>query len=73
MTVVLLIFWAIISYLACRVAYVQGRRDKWEDVSRNYICLHKTCCVVPVVYERNKKHLTKGHKKAKLNHPIKPK
>ena len=68
MTVVLFIFWGMISYLACRVAYIQGRKDKWEDMSRNYICIHKDVKIRPTIdwareekpFKKNsKKHLTK--------------
>ena len=45
MTVVLFIFWAMASYLACRVAYIQGRTDKWREMSRYYICLHKSVLI----------------------------
>lgn len=38
---VFLIVWATTAYLVARVAYAQGMRDKWEEVTKDYICLHK--------------------------------
>ena len=67
MTVVLFIFWGMISYLACRVAYVQGRTSKWQEISKEYICLHKSVLIKreweqPQFKKKKhgKKHLTKG-------------
>lgn len=65
MTVLLFICWGLIGYFACRIAYIQGRRDKWEDVSRQYICIHKSCCVVPNI-QQSKKDLTNKHKIGKI-------
>lgn len=45
MTVVLFICWAMITYLACQLAYRQGRKEKWEEMCKDYICIHKTTCV----------------------------
>ena len=56
MTVVLFIFWGMISYLACRVAYIQGRASKWEEMSRDYLCLHKS---VIIKKEWDKKNVNK--------------
>lgn len=69
MTVVLFIFWGIISYLACRIAYIAGRTDKWKEMSSQYICLHKSVLIKREWDEPNfkkkkhgKKHLTKSKK-----------
>lgn len=70
MVAILLFFWGMISYLACRVAYTQGRKDKWEEIAKEYICFHKSVKVKPLIvtidYETpkngkkyNKKTLTK--------------
>ena len=29
MLVIVFISWAVITYMACRIAYNQGRKDKW--------------------------------------------
>lgn len=66
MIVMLFILWGMIAYLACRVAYIQGRKDKWEEVATQYICLHKSV-LIKREWERpqfkkkkhSKKHLTK--------------
>ena len=70
MTVVLFIFWGMIAYLACRVSYAQGRASKWQEISREYLCLHKSV-LIKREWETNlpKKHLTKHHKKCTINHP----
>lgn len=72
MQIVLFIFWGIISYLACRVAYTQGRKDKWEEIARDYICFHKSVRIKPLVvtvsYEREKKPLKKNKKTLTNNH-----
>lgn len=72
MTAILLLFWGMISYLACRVAYNQGRKDKWEEMAKDYICFHKSVKVKPLIvtvdyetpkkpFKKNKKTLTKKH------------
>lgn len=71
------ISWVVISYLACRIAYNQGRKDKWADMSKNYICIHKDVKIKPYVVNidwakeesQAKKHLTTCKKKCKINHP----
>lgn len=67
------ICWVVISYLACRIAYNQGRKDKWEDMSKNYICFHKDVKFKPYIdwekENKGKKHLTNVKKKCKINHP----
>lgn len=62
MIVSLLIMWGIAGYLACRVAYNQGRKDKWEEISREYIVLHKSVLIQP------NKPLDKRNKKRYHNH-----
>lgn len=73
---VMFVCWVVISYLACRIAYNQGRKDKWEDMSKNYICIHKDVKIKPYIVnidwakeENGKKHLTNKKKKCKINHP----
>jgi len=73
---IMFVCWLVISYLACRIAYNQGRKDKWEDMSKNYICFHKDVKFKPYMkldWEKEetqgKKHLTTYKKKCKINHP----
>lgn len=67
MIAILLLLWGMIGYLACRVAYTQGRKDKWEEMARDYICFHKTVKVKPLIvtvdYEAPKKQVKKQGKK----------
>lgn len=73
MIVSLLIMWGIAGYLACRVAYNQGRKDKWEEIARDYICFHKSVKIKPLIVsvtyekEQNKKYCKRVNKKSK-NH-----
>lgn len=74
---IMFVCWVVISYLACRIAYNQGRKDKWTDMSKNYICIHKDVKIKPYVVNidwakeesQGKKHLTNYKKKCKINHP----
>lgn len=46
MTEIIWIFvWLLTAYLVGQVAYAKGRKDKWVELSRDYICIHKTCSV----------------------------
>lgn len=36
----------LLAYLVGQVAYERGRKDKWEELTRDYICIHKTCIMV---------------------------
>ena len=76
MLVTVFISWAVITYMACRIAYNKGRKDKWIDMSKNYICFHKDVKFKPCMkldWEKEekpgKKHLTNGKKKGTINHP----
>lgn len=77
MLVIVFISWVVITYMACRIAYNQGRKDKWIDMSKNYICIHKDVKIKPYVVnidwakeeKAGKKHLTNGKKKGTINHP----
>lgn len=76
MTVLLFILWGIAGYLACRVAYNQGRKDKWNEIARDYICFHKSVNIKPLIvtvdYELKKckkfpkESLTKTKKSSKM-------
>lgn len=79
---VMLFMWlfAIIGYLACRVAYNQGRKSKWEEMCTEYICIHKSVCIQEKKQEtkqetkdikKEKKHLTNPTKKAKIKKVVK--
>lgn len=37
--------WLVTAYLVGQVAYSKGRKDKWEELSKEYICLHKSVIV----------------------------
>lgn len=73
MIVSLFIMWGIAGYLACRVAYNQGRKDKWDEIARDYICFHKSVKIKPLIVsvtyekEQNKKSCKRVNKKSK-NH-----
>lgn len=47
MTVFMLMMWAIMCYLIGRVAYNEGRKSKWEEISKCYIVLHKSVLIQP--------------------------
>lgn len=36
----------LLAYLVGQVAYEKGRKDKWEEMSKEYICLHKSVIVI---------------------------
>jgi hypothetical protein len=63
MTVFMLMMLAIMCYLIGIVAYNEGRKSKWEEMSREYICIHKSVCIQQC---EPKKPLDK-HKKKKYN------
>jgi len=66
MIVILGMCWVIISYLACRIAYNQGRASKWLEISREYLVLHKSVLIKREWENKGKntnKHLTKHSKK----------
>ena len=77
MVVLLFVLWGIAGYLACRVAYNQGRKDKWEEIARDYICFHKSVNIKPLIvtvgYEikKDKKFHKKSLTKTKKNSKIK--
>lgn len=76
MVVLLFVLWGIAGYLACRVAYNQGRKDKWNEIAKDYICFHKSVNIKPLIvtvdYEIkkdkkfHKKLLTKTKKNSKI-------
>ena len=45
------IVWAIMglimAYLIGQVAYREGRKSKWEEMCKEYICIHKSVCIKP--------------------------
>ena len=63
MEVFMLVLMAMVCYLVGRVAYVEGRRSKWEEISKCYIVLHKSVLIEP---NKPQKTLDK-HKKKKYN------
>lgn len=66
MTVLGLFVLALLCYLIGKVAYNEGRRDKWEEISKCYIVLHKSVLIQP------NKPLDKRNKKRYHKH-VKPK
>lgn len=61
MLIMLCILYGIIVVLACKVAYNKGRKDKWEDIAKNYICFHKDVKIRPyiVTIDFEKKRINK--------------
>jgi hypothetical protein len=75
MEVFMLVMMAMVCYLVGRVAFNEGRKSKWQEVSREYIVLHKSVLIQPLQpYDKklSKKHLTK-HKKNCYNKSTKQK
>lgn len=68
--------WAVMVYLVGRVAYNEGRKAKWEEMCKEYICIHKSVCIKPC--EKGQKTLDKISKKKynkkayKQQHNVKP-
>ena len=46
--------WLIMAYLIGQLAYRKGRQDKWEELSTDYICIHKSVGITPLA-KRGKK------------------
>lgn len=46
-TMIWVFVWLLTAYLVGKLAYVRGRRDKWEELSKDYICIHKSVSVKP--------------------------
>ena len=65
MTVFMIMMFAIMCYLIGRVAYNEGRKSKWEEISREYIVLHKSVLIQPnkPLDKRNKKRYHKRVRK----------
>ena len=49
-----LFVWAIMVYLVGCVAYNEGRKSKWEEMSREYICIHKSVCIKETKIKKEK-------------------
>lgn len=49
-----LFVWAVMVYLVGRVAYNEGRKSKWEEMSREYICIHKSVCIKEAKIKKKK-------------------
>ena len=68
MEVFMLVLMLMVCYLVGRVAFNEGRRSKWEEISREYIVLHKSVLIQPLqpshpsVKKIQKKHLTNNKK-----------
>lgn len=45
MGIVCAIMGLIMAYLIGQVAYREGRKSKWEEMCKEYICIHKSVCV----------------------------
>lgn len=55
--------WAMMCYLVGRVAFQEGRKSKWEEMSREYICIHKSVFITYPNQNGVKKTLDKKVKK----------
>ena len=68
-TVIWVFIWLMMAYLIGQLAYRKGRQDKWEEMSSDYICIHKSVCVSPndkkTREKRREKRLEKTQKRAK--------
>lgn len=69
-------FFGIIGYLACIVAYSQGRKSKWQEMCTEYICIHKSVCIKEIQKQSQmpktpENHLTKPIKKSKIKKVVK--
>ena len=68
----MVVFWlvvlALVLYFSGQVAYARGRKDKWEEMCKDYICIHKSVCIIPVVKENgsDKKEVKKEPKVKKI-------
>ena len=64
---------AFMGYLLYKVAYNQGRKDKWKELCEDYVCIHKSVGIkfgyMPI--KRNKKNLTKKEIKDIMKTPTK--
>lgn len=58
---------ALLCYLIGTVAYNAGIRSNWEEISKNYIVLHKSVIIQP------NKPLDKRNKKMYHKRVVKPK
>ena len=71
--------WLIMAYLIGQLAYRKGRQDKWEELSTDYICIHKSVGITPLAKRgkkagiRAKNPLTKSRKKDTINYLVGPK
>lgn len=64
MGIVCAIMGFIMAYLIGQVAYREGRKSKWEEMCREYICIHKSVCIRTCERtERTEKTLDKKNKK----------
>lgn len=50
----------IMAYLIGQVAYREGRKSKWEEMCKEYICIHKSVCIKPC--EKGQKTIDKCSK-----------
>lgn len=37
--------WVMMAYLVGKVSYQEGRKSKWEEMSKEYICIHKSVLI----------------------------
>ena len=76
MGIVCAIMGFIMAYLIGQVAYRQGRKSKWEEMCKEYICIHKTVCIKPCekpLDKRNKKRYNvKAYRQQKHRNDVKP-
>lgn len=59
--------WLVTAYLVGQVAYAKGRKDKWEELSREYICLHKSVIICHEKKEEKANKRLDNKRKKKYN------
>lgn len=68
------LLWLVICCLVWKVAYNQGRKDKWKELCEDYICIHKSVGIkFGFKEEKDKKLLTNEKIKATMKMPTKKK
>lgn len=65
-TAIWVFVWLLTAYLVGNLAYVRGRRDKWEELSKDYICIHKSVSVKPADRKNKIKKTNKRLDKKRL-------
>lgn len=67
MGIVCAIMGLIMAYLIGQVAYREGRKSKWEEMCREYICLHKSVIICHEKKEEKANKRLDNKRKKKYN------